>query len=116
MNGNIAVDATSSITFAGWFIGTVDLGAGVTASAGELPEGFVMRLDTDGNVVFRNLYTLIEPRVVAVDGSGTATILSSALNPLYATVQYALVQIDASGNQVSSVPYTPANGGSPRSR
>jgi hypothetical protein len=113
MNGTIAVDATSSITFTGWFLGTVDLGAGATPSAGELPEGFVMRLDTDGNVVFRNLYTLIEPRVLSVDSAGTATILSTAVNPISATVQYAFVQIDASGNQVASQMYTSSDGNAP---
>jgi hypothetical protein len=113
MNGNIAVDATSSITFTGWFVGTADLGAGATSSAGDLPEGFVMRLDTDGNVVFRNLYTLIEPHVLSVDGTGTATILSTAIDPISATVQYAFVQIDASGNQVASQTYTSSDGYAP---
>ncbi len=113
MNGNIAVDATSSITFAGWFVGTVDLGAGATPSVGELPEGFVMRLDTDGNVVFRNLYTLIEPSVLSVDSAGTATILSAALDPISVTVKYAFVQIDASGNQVASQTYASSDGIAP---
>jgi hypothetical protein len=111
INGTIAVDATSSITFTGWFLGTVDLGAGATPSAGGLAEGFVMRLDTDGNVVFRNLYTLIAPQVVSVDSAGTATILSTTINPIL--VEYAFVQIDASGNEVASQMYTSSDGNAP---
>jgi hypothetical protein len=65
-----------------------------------------MRLDASGDTVFRNLYPIVEPRVLAVDATGTASILMAGLAQFEApdgaaTSTYTFAKIDATGNEVA---------------
>jgi len=73
IDGTIAVDSASNLTFAARFCGTIDLGAG-PVEGGDC-SGFVVRLDPDGNRVFTNMYLGVLPDLLSVGPGGTTTLL-----------------------------------------
>jgi hypothetical protein len=114
IGGQIAVDATSSVTLVGMFSGPVD---------GPHRVGYVLRIDAGGNVVFSHTYPLKVPTLLGVQPDGSASILFLDYGALGCAVAgtcdgggpeagidyYSLVQLDGAGTEVGrhSLPWVP---------
>ena len=69
---NMMVDATSSVTLTGTFVGPVDFGAG---PLGGYQVGFVLHLDAGGNVTYLDTYPSVFPTLLGVGTDGSVALL-----------------------------------------
>lgn len=125
---HLAVDSTSSVTLAGTFYGTIDFGDGPVSSPGPgVSDGFVARLDPDGNTVFCDIYPSEYPYAILSASGGTASLLMTEYGAFetYELCQeglqdsgcqdagaadggtsfFSFVQLDATGHEVARHPF-----------
>jgi hypothetical protein len=123
----VATDAQGNVTIAGYFEGSIDLGAGiVTAASGVIADGFLLRLAPSGTTVFAK--TFLDTRAgtsfgvsgPAVTPAGVSTIAvddntdtdfgsGQELSLLGPQAEDELVQFDGAGNVLFRKPDSSIN-------
>lgn len=120
----IAVDSSSNLTVAGYFYGTIDFGTGPISSPGPgYSQGFVVRLDADGNTSFCDIYPTEYPTLLPGSAAGVSSVLlfdyqaaecsmtpgcSDAGGADAGSSFYSFVQIDGTGHETVRHPFAPS--------
>ncbi|MDI1476534.1 hypothetical protein [Polyangium sp. y55x31] len=117
----VAIDNTGNVVITGWFDGSLDFGGAPLTSVGGY-DGFVAKLDTNGNHVFSRRFGgpgNQVPRAAATDGTGNVVITGGfdgsvdlGGGPLTSAGgdDVFVAKLDSSGNHVWSRRYGDADG------